>query len=122
MITLGSITLNQKMVWNDEFDNSSMEYLDAFTISGKMVRQQGLKTGGRPITLAGGVAQRALIVQLRVLQESAVFSTLTLNDGRTFLTSFIDNSSIVATPVGGYHMPIDEDYYELELKLAEVLV
>ena len=120
-LTLGSITLHPKMAWTDEFVAGDAVYSDVITLSGKLVRQHGIRSGGRPITLVGGYATRSLLVDLQALQNLAVPTTLTLQDGRTFLTEFKDANSVIATPVGEYSTPTDDDYYALQLNLIEVV-
>lgn len=120
-ITLGSITLHPRMAWSDEFIIGDISSSEIRTLSGKLVRQHGTKLGGRPITLSGGFAKRSLLDSLRTLQSQAVKTTLTLQDARTFLTEFAGEDAISVTSVGEYHNPTDDDYFELELKLIEVV-
>ena len=122
IITLGAITLHPKMTWTNEFNTSSVVVEETRTISGKLIRQRGTRLGGRSIILTGGPALRSLLVSLRALQDLGVASTLTLQDGRTFLTEFDGNDSINSVAPAGYYEYNDNEAYELELKLVEVVI
>ena len=121
-ITLGGIILHSKMTWTNEFNTSSIVVGETTTISGKLIRQRGTRLGGRSIILTGGPALRSLLVPLRALQDLGIASTLTLQDDRTFLTEFDGDAAINSTAPVGYYEYNDDEAYELELKLVEVVV
>ena len=119
-LTLGSVTLHPRMAWVNEFDQSTDNVSRVRTLSGKLIAQHGTDNGGRSIILSGGAAQRSLLDDLRVLQNTGNTHTLTLQDGRTFSVEFEGQDSLKATPIGKYHNPTDDDYFELEIDLIEV--
>lgn len=118
--TLGGISLHHNIAWIDEFDAGAVDYTDKRVLSGKLIRQRGVHSGGRPITLTGGPHTRATIKLLQNLQNTATATTLVLQDGRTFTVDFADGGGIEAKGVGNYPKPVDTDYYILTLHLIEI--
>ena len=118
-ITLNSITLPNEMTWEDEFADSSRQESDVRTLSGDLIRQTGVKDGGRSIHLIGGWITRTTVLALKALQDTGATATLTLHDSRTFTVYFADASALSVTPVINYHTPASTDYYTLELRLIE---
>jgi hypothetical protein len=119
--TLDGIALYKNIAWIDEFVKSNVDYSDAHTLSGKLIRQRGIHSGGRPITLTGGPTTRATIIQLQTLQNTALPITLILQDGRTFLVDFVDGAGLEVKGIVDYPNPTNEDYYEMVLHLIEVV-
>ena len=115
-ITLGSITLPDAMVFVNEFDDSNAVFSDRRTIAGALVRQTGVKTGGRPINLAGGWTTRATVISLKSIMDAGTTSTLTLHDGTTYSVKI---EAVRARPLVNYQEPATTDYYTHELELTE---
>lgn len=123
-ITLDAITLPSDLIWTDEFDWSPMQQSEAYTLTGALVLETGLKLKGRPITLASGetvwIDRQTLVALYAKLSSSAVM-VLTLNDARTFNVVFRNGQQpLQAAPVVDYATPDNADFYTLSIQLMQV--
>lgn len=123
MNKLGSLVLPDDMLWSDEFISYfPVQYSEAYTISGNLVRQQGIKFGGRPISLSTCWATRDEVKQCVVMQEAGGVYELILHGSRSFNVGFIAGPAVIGTPILLPYEPSDDDIYTLDLKLIEVVV
>ena len=118
-----TVTLPDNLLWVDEFDWAPIsETATSRTLDGTLVRQvaAGL-SGGRPISLAGGWAERSVIKALRNFQAAGGALTLTLHDSSTYTVAFAGPEALEARAVIDYQEPADTDLYEIvNLKLVEL--
>lgn len=92
-ITLDAIVLPDTLVWEDEITWSPVAQSVETSLTGALIREEGTRLAGRPITLVGksdsnshtGWMTRAALLTLRaaLIVADATF-TLTLHDARTF--------------------------------------
>lgn len=121
MITLAGITLPDHLVWLDEFDWLPVAHSSERGLTGKLLVEEAPLVKGRPITLEGDWATRAVIEQLYAL-ASQPNQTHTLDiDGRVFTVMFRRGEQPVsAVPIKPSADPVSNDYYLLTLRLIEV--
>jgi hypothetical protein len=115
------------MVWEDEFGWDKVQRSAAYSVTGTLILDVGVKKAGRPITLTGqvdaGWIQRQSLRALYELAEAqpAAAHILRLADGREFTTTFApDGAPIIATPIGRPELPPDAWPYFITLRLIEV--
>lgn len=86
------VTLPDELVWQDEFDWSSITHSKDFTVSGALSIQVGEKLAGRDITLVGteslGWIDRDTVEALITMRDDDLEITLTLQDARTCTARF----------------------------------
>lgn len=125
MITLAGLTLNDDLVWTDEFSWLPVEQGIQRTLGGKQIIQSRVITAGRPITLMtddkARWSLRSDIEALYALAESNQTLTLSLHDGRSFSVQFrYDDQPIDATPVLDQPEYVADDRYSVTIKLRTV--
>ena len=125
--TFAGIPLPSGMVWEDEFGWDKVQRSAAYSVTGSLILDVGVKKAGRPITLTGqvdaGWIQRASLRALYQLAETqpAARHALRLADGRSFTVTFApDGAPIVATLIGRPELPPDAWPYFITLRLIEV--
>ena len=100
--TLNGLPLGQgdNLIWTDELDWTPLEQTKVYGQTGKLVCQNGIKHGGRPVTLTGDWATRAQIDALMATQ--LLEDPLTLVLGSKTLSVWWDatKTPIEATPLG----------------------
>ncbi len=116
-ITLGSITLPDGMIFENEFADNAATFSDQRTLSGDLIRQTGVKNGGREIKMVGGWASRTTVIALKAVQDAGTTSTLKMHDGTTYEVKI---EAIAATQIIAYQQPVAADYYSLSLTLTEM--
>lgn len=84
-----SLTLPDNLIWEDEGAWSPVVQTVELTLSGTVAAEEHPRTGGRPITLAGGppwvwVTRSVALALKAALDVSGLIATLTLHDARTF--------------------------------------
>ena len=121
MITLATITLPDHLVWLDEFDWLPVAHSSERGLTGKQLIEEAPLVKGRPITLEGDWATRAVVQQLYTLaSQPNQIHTLDL-DGRTFSVMFRRREQpISAVPIKPSADPGSNDFYQLTLRLTEV--
>lgn len=97
-IVLDGLSLPGDLVWEDEFEWSSVQREDTppFTIGGAMIYEEGVKLAGRPITLVAKSEfrgpiwlTRSTVLSLRSKVETPNKEmTLVMSDLRTFKVRF----------------------------------
>lgn len=122
--TLGAITIPRGMLWTDEFDWTAVESSSERGVTGALIVDAAVKTGGRPITLEGqddqGHIRRSVLLALQALADDPVAThTLTLADGRAFTVRFAPNP-ITATPIGRPELPTGDNRYVATIRLQTV--
>lgn len=123
---LDAIILPDDLIWVDELEWTPVQQSEAYTLTGALVLETGVKQAGRPITLQGDGESawitRATLLSLYAKLTAAPPYTLTLNDARTFSVAFRHGQApIQAQPVIDYNTPADADYYSgLTLRLMEL--
>lgn len=123
MITLGSVTLSDNLLWIDEFESDQVAQNQVRLIGGGQLIEETPLLKGRPITLGGGAGwiSRTTLIALRTLEAAGAETyTLTLNDARTFQVAFRRPNAIRAVPVIPQNNPTGSDFYDLTLQLIEV--
>ena len=100
--TLNGLPLGQgdNLIWTDELDWTPLEQTKVYGHTGKLVCQNGIKHGGRPVTLTGDWATRAQIDAL--MATMLLDDPLTLVLGSKTLSVWWDatKTPIEATPLG----------------------
>ena len=126
-ITLGTLTLPDDLVWEDEFNWSAVKRSSSISLTGALVIQENTQQKGRPITLTGQADSawmtKEKLNQLRDMVEVPKEKySLTLHDNQTFTVMFArdQGNPVQAKQVVGYSDPEPTDYYTLTLKLIEV--
>lgn len=122
---LDNLTLPTDLIWLDEFDWTSIQQTQTYSITGALIIQTGTKQAGRPITLAGdnssGLISRADLKTLQAKLTSTSPLILTLNDARTFNVIFNHaQKPIEAKPLIDYSDNDDADFYTLKISLLVV--
>lgn len=123
-IVLDGLELPNDLFWADEFDWSPLSQKESRSITGALIIESGVMTGGRPITLAGSDTSawiaRSALQQLygllannaeMVLQLNGVSRNVRFNHGQT---------PIKAQPVVDYAAPAADDHYTITIRLIEV--
>lgn len=79
-------TSGQGLRWSDEYAWTPVAQATAYGLTGALIVQEGTRTAGRPLTLAGGPRRawltRAQLGTLAALLASGDQRTLTIHDGR----------------------------------------
>jgi hypothetical protein len=124
-LTLDGLVLPIDLVWVDEFDWTPTEQHQTRTLSGALVFETTQRQGGRPITLADGSSPVGIEkVTLDALYQKLSITTpllLGLQNGSTFNVTFIHESKpIEAKPLNDYQVMIDEDLYQVTIRLITV--
>ena len=125
-LTYGSTTIElpTDLQWRDEFAWNPVEQSADYSLTGALVIQEGVKYGGRPITLFGGEdtawVTRATVTAL--FQSTAVAGrkmTLTYHD-RVFTVMWRRPQPIEATEIRRVANPGPTDWYNITINLMEV--
>ncbi len=53
MNTINGVILDDELEWTDEWDWTPMRQSVEYAVTGDFIAQQGLRKGGRPMTLTG---------------------------------------------------------------------
>lgn len=118
--TLGSITLPLDLIWQDEFSWNPIQQTQERTVTGVLLVEQGVKQGGRPITLVGGESygwcDRNTLLQLQSSLSPNTAKALTLEDGRTFQVIWDSDNPLEAQPIVDYSAPDNSDLYSITLR------
>lgn len=89
---IGGITLDNDLVWSDEFNFTQGVGLAERTLYGNLIVQTGRITGGRPLTLVGnenhGWQKRSTVIALQALVNA--------NPGSSFIVVLPDSSEVLA--------------------------
>lgn len=124
--TRQAVLLPQDMRWTDEYDWSAVaQATPERTLSGAQVIQQGVKRGGRPVTLAGEWVWLDL-GSLRTLRDWSdvpeLVMTLTHYNGRSFDVMFRlhDKALTNVSPVRYATPETDAERYTAEICLMTV--
>lgn len=123
--TLGTIQIPEDVWWTDEYGWRAVEQSSTRGLTGARIVQVGIKTKGRPITLAsnekGGWVPRSTARALHALFDAApITQTLTLADGRAFQVQVDPEREFSATPVRPAADLTDSSWYRIVLPLIEV--
>lgn len=119
---LGSVALPDDMLWQDEYEWTSVVRTIEYAIDGAMHVHVGQRQAGRPITLAAGDdhgwVDRATVDQVLALASSVPGEqTLTLADGRSFAVCFAAENAVTARPVLAVSDPDAGWQYALTVRL-----
>lgn len=112
-----SMALPPDLIWTNEFQWTPIVQASERSITGALILDTGVKTGGRPIVLQGAEntawllrAEARALLDAWVSLPGQVF-TLTLN-GRALQVVFDHEAGpLELKPVVDYSDPIDNDYY-----------
>ena len=118
-----TLTLEDDMVWRDEFAWQAVVQSTAFTIAGAFVVDAAQKQAGRPITLDGSHAwiDRGLLTTLKSWAESPGRVMTLFYRGVSHSVVFDqERGAIEATPVIDYADPDNTDLYAVTLRFLEV--
>lgn len=131
MITLsdGTITVNlsEDLYWSDEFSWNPVEQSVSRTITGAMVVESSLMTGGRPITL-GTIDESSAwtpyseVVKLKQLAQvpGKVMQLIMKGVSRDVMFRHSDRDVIDARAVVPFSNPEADDNYLVTIKLMEI--
>lgn len=122
---IGSITLDNDLVWTDEFQFTEGVGMAERTIYGNMIVQTRQIYGGRPLTLVGtqtnGWQSRDIVIALQALikADPAASHIVELPDGRTFTAIFRNEEApaIEFTPITLATAPTGDFWYYGSLKM-----
>lgn len=115
---IGGVTLDNDLIWTDEFQFTSTAGTANRTIDGHMIVQVATTTGGQPMTLTGGAdfgwQKRSTVLALQVLADWPEDTIeVTLPDGRVFQTQLrVEEQPCIAfTPVTTASAPGADFWY-----------
>jgi hypothetical protein len=120
-----TITLDDDMLWTDEFGWQNVVMRTSRTIAGSLIVESASRAKGRPITLAGGSnygwLARSVVLALRTAANlPGQKMTLSLR-GQSYTVMFNNEAAAVeATLVIDYNNPEAADYYVATVRLIEV--
>ncbi|UDN24464.1 MULTISPECIES: hypothetical protein [Aeromonas] len=77
MNTINGVILDDELEWTDEWDWTPMRQSVEYAVTGDFIAQQGLRKGGRPMTLTGR-AKRSDLDALYLLLRTPEVMTLIL--------------------------------------------
>ena len=122
---LDNLTLPTDLLWIDEFDLTPVQQTQAYSITGALIIESGVKQAGREITLSGdnvsGLISRADLKTLESKLTQTPPLVLTLNDARTFNVIFNHaKKPIEAKPWIDYSDVDNADLYTLKINLLAV--
>lgn len=114
------------LVWQDEYQHSDIYQSTERSLSGALILSETTATGGRPITLAGGLnhawlSKTAVDALQALIDQADTDLTLTLDDARVFVCRARRPLPLVAKAVVPTSDPAPADDYFIEaLNLIEV--
>jgi hypothetical protein len=122
---LAGIEIPEDVWWPDEFAWTPIEQATTRSLTGARIVQQGIKQGGRPITLTsnerGGWVSRGTVLALQAQRTAADPSLLlTLADGRTYTVAHDLEREFEATPNRPVADMTPATAYRITLPLIEV--
>lgn len=122
---IDTLTLPTDLLWIDEFDWTPVQQTQAYSITGALIIESGVKQAGREITLSGdnvsGLISRADLKTLESKLTKTPPLVLTLNDARTFNVIFNHaKKPIEAKPWIDYSDVDNADLYTLKINLLAV--
>lgn len=126
MIVVGGVTLDNDMVWEDEYGQAAQKYDVSRALDGTEIIQVSEKPSGIPITLSGGDdfgwQSRATVIALKALEVSNADATFTLQIyGNSYTVRFAQESppAIAFAPVKLFQPETDafEFWYTGTVKL-----
>jgi len=122
MNTLNGLELDDEIEWLDELDWTPVTQTIFYGVTGQQVIQEGIKRGGRPITLRLRMT-RDLLDQLRDLFTATDNLELVLYDQTLAVRWRHADGPISATPDMDIVNPSSEPslYYTATLRFVEVL-
>lgn len=123
-LTDGTVTveLDKDLLWSDEFSFRRIEKTATRSITGARIVHQGVKQGGRPITLQpehdrSAWMTRAVVEQLQAWANSATVAlTLTLRG----VARSVEIESVEARAVQHFSDTDPDDHYVVTLRMTEV--
>lgn len=123
--TLAGIALPNGLVWADEFAWTAVEQESERSLAGTLHLYEGVKSYGRPITLAGAEdaawVDRATLLALYALTTTADQDMTLIWHERTFTVRWdFQRGAIEAPLVMREGIPTDDTLYSLTLRLLEV--
>lgn len=120
MNTLEAVPLPD-LEWTDEFAWTPVRQQQQITLTGALVVEEAAVQAGRPITLTGDWASRAVVKALYALATVAGATyTLTLGDEQYTVMFRRNDGALSAEPVTALVDPDDSDFYQLTLRLMSV--
>jgi hypothetical protein len=123
--TLGAIAIPEDVWWQDEFAWTPVEQATDRGLTGALIIDQGVKLGGRPITLisnaGGGWVPRSTVLALQAQRAvPATTYTLTLADGRSFTVAHDQEREFAADPIRPALDMHANSKYRITLPLIEI--
>jgi hypothetical protein len=125
-----TLTLPASLQWVDEFAWNAVEESFAYSVTGVLLVDRGVKLAGRPITLQGGrsgnrvwaAMPRSAILTLRGWADTAAAQMTLAYRGTPYTVAWdrTQGSAIEATPVLDIANPAAGDIYIPTLRLVTV--
>lgn len=121
-----TITLDDDLIWIDEFTWKQVEQSQEFTITGAQIIEATAKQAGRTITLRGevdsGWLSRADVKALyaQAAQPARVFDLVIRGETARTVVFDHERGAIDAAPLQEFHDPEDGDHYIVTLRFIEV--
>lgn len=117
------VTLPDDILWSDEFEWSAVVERRAFSVSGAVLRDNGVKQAGRLITLQAGQdfawAPLSVVQSLHALVHDPVGTMVLLYRGTSYTVVWDrDRTPLEAAPVVDYFDPEAADFYALTLRFV----
>lgn len=123
------LTLDDSLLWSDEFDWQGIEQSQEYAVNGALIVQEGKKLAGRSIELSAdpqmGWLKRSSLSTLKdwsLLQDETFKLIFEYpHDTREFDVIFNHaRTAIEANPVKGHPTVSDDDYYRVTLRFIEI--
>ena len=121
-----TIALPDSLMWSDEFAWAAVEQTVSRGLTGSLIIQNGVRTNGRPVTLAApddqsGWVPRATINQLRTWANTpGQVLSLAMRGATRNVIFRLSDGAIQASPVVAYEDDQSTDPYRLTLRLMEI--
>lgn len=121
-----TLTLPDSLMWSDEFAWNAVEQTVSRGLTGSLIVQTGIRTNGRPITLAApddqaGWVPRSTVDQLRTWADTPGKTLTLIMRGVTRTVIFrLSDGAMQASPVVAYEDDQSTDPYRLTLRLMEI--
>lgn len=126
MTSLGGVTLNPSIVWQDRYDYTLVIQEVKHTLDGAPIVYSGVYTSGRPVTLVAtaeqGWVEKTVADQIYAMsqQPGAIFSLVI--GAETFSVVFRnhDPPAVSLQPLSPRAVPLSGDYFIGSIKLMVI--
>lgn len=122
---IGSVVLDNDLIWDDEFKYPSLSGVLERAIEGHLVTQSSALSGGQPLTLVGGTdsgwLRRSTVLSLQALAAiPGEEYTVVLADLRSVVAIFDPTVPLEFSPVSPRSAPASDSWYYGTIKMIIV--